>query len=732
LANNNGGMGANALQAFGYSGFTGNVQGTNVMRVENQSFNYSSPAIEAFAHSSGTAAVRAVNYDSNSPQANTIPGIGVYGEGSVGVVGWSNLIDGFGVIGHVSGGSNSTAVRAENQGSGAGLSAQSSSGIGVYARGVTGVAGQTFDPNGTGVYANAQGSGNALVAEGNSRFNYPGSGQWTSFYGNVDFSGASVYGLGAAGGVPNPLFLSGTSGGPIISALNTSGGPALEGDGDSIGVRGSVNSSTSFMTEGFDSQAYLYTNGGNAYAYRGYVYTGGSGAQANGLDLQVTANNATAQGINANVQSYGGGNANGLNVSVSSAGPGSYAANFNNNNAGDAVHVYAYGGAGIRSTANNGEGVYGESYNGNAGVHGYSSSGFGYGVWGQATANNGVGLYGTASDSSGFGVQAINFSGGTAIRASSYNAPAGTQSLFDDMYTYDGNATIYGGDFQVSNYGSSGFGTTYGVRGWANNNSSSSTAIGLYGYSNGPGANYGVKGEINTGGFNNAGVFGNNNFGGVNGMGVLGIGGQGVVGSTTSGYGLPGVHTGVFGFANAPSDVAVYGSNGSNIGVQGNGSTGVFGSGNFTGVYGSANFYGVNGVISSQGSDGRAGVAAANTVSSGSSPATALDIDGGITMKTSRTDPSAGVTSGGLSMSSAIGGSGVFFGSSSGSVSSPTILPSSLVHLTLVDNGLPPNANVSVRLTNVSSGFFSYLVTGYNNSNSSGSFKIHWLVINTR
>ena len=188
---------------------------------------------------------------------------------------------------------------------------------------------------------------------------------------------------------------------------------------------------------------------------------------------------------------------------------------------------------------------------------------------------------------------------------------------------------------------------------------------------------------------------------------ATGILGQAAV-TTSSG---PAV--GVFGFGTSSSGAA--------IGVSGTGQ------GNSSGVVG------VKGGIQSLGYDGRAGVAAVNqATASVGTPQTALDIDGGLTMRTSRSDPSAGISSVGVNSTTGLTGTSWFYGNGSGSVGSSQIVSNSIILLTIQESAWPANSNFSVTLSSVSNGFFSFQVSALSPSSFSGSVTVHWLVINQR
>jgi hypothetical protein len=240
-----------ALQAWGYSSMTGNRQVAPILRVEQDSSAPGSGAIEAYSYASGTAAIRGVNYDGNPPSANQIPGVGLYGEGTVGVVGWTNAIDGLGIVAHASGGTNSVGLRAENQGSGGeAIDAQSDNGTAIHASGTNGLQAYSTAPTGgTGVYAYANPSGTALHVDGNAQFNNAGSTSHTYFNGYVDFTGASVTGLPTN----YPLIVTGSD--PMASITGEDTNPS------GTGVFGK-NMTGGFTATGVMGQ--VYANGANA------------------------------------------------------------------------------------------------------------------------------------------------------------------------------------------------------------------------------------------------------------------------------------------------------------------------------------------------------------------------------------------------------------------------------------------------------------------------------------
>ena len=142
------------------------------------------------------------------------------------------------------------------------LSGSNSLGTGLQGRGATmGVQGQALASGASGVYADYNGIGGAyaLSVSGPARF----LGGPVSFTGSVDFSGAAVTGL--AGGVPNPLSLTGANAsGGILSGTNSAvSGAGVVGQGQAYGVSGVAASATgagvyatNSISAGYAMQAY--------------------------------------------------------------------------------------------------------------------------------------------------------------------------------------------------------------------------------------------------------------------------------------------------------------------------------------------------------------------------------------------------------------------------------------------------------------------------------------------
>jgi hypothetical protein len=383
---------------------------------------------------------------------------------------------------------------------------------------------------------------------------------------------------------------------------------------------------------------------------------GGKALVAEGLDWGVSA--TASGGGNAIVASNNG---TGATANFTNDGSGGViVANFNNPSNGSAGIFSRLNGAAnasaIRGTDSTGSassiGVEGSTTSG-IGVKGISSVG-GIGVWGSsssgpgvnASSTSGVGL--NATSSSNFGMSASGTDGlyatGTNYGVEAYGGPTG---LYASGNTEGVHATTTGNQAVFAQGGTNGVLASGGATG-VSATSTQSGGTGVYGLAGiSPNQGYGVRGNVGLGSINNIGVVGTWNSAtvpnlgggagvagvdlGSNGLGVLGIGAAAGVSATTSnasGYGLYAENSGTSGFP-----TAIYGRSMSTLGSS-------------TGVEGDAGAGpGAIGVLGKTwGTNSLAGIAASNTTTATSgSPSTALDIDGGITIKTRVTDPVAGM-----------------------------------------------------------------------------------------
>jgi hypothetical protein len=668
-------------------------------------------------------------------------GAGLVGMGPTGIYGISTISNG-------SGGSF-------NANSGTAVQAQGF--VGVSAQGVTAVAAQAASSSGVALITSNQFSGGlAMLNYGGAIFNNGGGPTSVTFNTDVFFN-APVHGI-AGGGVPNPLNLTNTVSGSIISATNNSGTAAVgiwgisNGSFNSMGLRGTTNNYYGLgaqieNTAGGEALSVVSNNSGFTQAAVVNSTQGGTG-------LYVEVDNTLHSG-GAGIESY-----------VDTGGPGFGVEGEVPSDSSDNIGVLGtYAGAAIPNGFNDGAGVAGVNDSpGGVGVYGRGDNASNS-VGVQGESNAGYGLYGTGTT----GIYGSGTSYGIyGEGASSYGVYAHTNSFSSTVGAVDGvnsgsGPGVYGQS--SSGYGIYGYGVnTEGIRGESN---SSADAIHGFNFSNGYGVEggtnsgigvygqsssglYGVKGLIFGPAAGNAGVFGSDSSGGSSTYGVYGQSNNGIAvyGSSNSG-------NGVQGFTSSSGSFGVYGSNlsgsGGAIGVYGlsnspNNGVGVVGSTggisfppNSTGVLGnnvngSTAAIGVLGQVSGTSTiaNGGAGVQAKNFAPSslGGNIAVALDIDGGISMKTSRPDPSAGTVTVSLVNSS----STICTSSGTATINSNQILPGSLIYLTPVG----PTAStypVSARVITVGTG--TATVAAYTVSNSLGcapfgTVQVNYLIINQR
>ena len=371
--------------------------------------------------------------------------------------------------------------------------------------------------------------------------------------------GNGLTGGGASGsvglGIADPLTLSGTDTGSVVSVSNSgagagataittqsSHGVALSATG---GVSGVVAAGTNYgvnaSTDNASGYAILATNsggGGSAVAIKA-VATGGGVMGSSGIGVQGTASGATSKGV------YG--------------------------------------------VSNDGWGVYGNSTTGvgvigfgkGAGITGNSSDAAGYGVSGSNPTNYGVygtGLTGvrgeTASAATGaYGVAGIsNVTDGTGVYG------GGTKGVYGEGTIPSGSLfSITTGVYGKGSYGVHGWGTLEGVRGEA----TTAQAFGVLGTNQSGGT--GVYGDGKTGvagSSSNASGYGVSGTDSAN-IGVFGSGATGVRGETASATGFAvmgvnngggsGVSWGIYGQNTSSGGYAIEGYNPNGVGVRANG-----------------------------------------------------------------------------------------------------------------------------------------------------------------
>jgi hypothetical protein len=245
-------------------------------------------------------------------------------------------------------------------------------------------------------------------------------------------------------------------------------------------------------------------------------------------------------------------------------------------------------------------GAYGEGDNG-YGIHGKSTGGAGFGVYGEgtvigvrgsATADGVHGVYGSSTYATGTGVGVYGAGGPTGVYGNGITT--GVKGVVGTEVAPSANAGVYGSSNSTNTIGvygkTSGTGFSYGVLG------ESTTSYG--GYFTGPSAvygegsyGYGVYGK-STGGAS-VGVLGEGTVAGIKGLVGSDPGGlavAAVVGATSS----DSTHA-IYGKATGATSTGVYG-HGTSYGVQGfSTSTAVVGSGGTIGVNGIGSIFGVIG-----------------------------------------------------------------------------------------------------------------------------------------
>jgi hypothetical protein len=494
----------------------------------------------------------------------------------------------------------------------------------------------------------------------------------------------------------NPLALSGTSGGAIISGTNdnVAGGYGLYGAASGLSNSATGVYAANSSPFGYALQAVNASAGNGATG----IYANGNTAitaLGTSIGLSVTATNGAGFGIFAlNTGAAGNGNAI---LAYDSSSTGVAIAGANSASSGNSVGVLG------QTNSNAGFGVAGFTPGGNtyaaigAGSYGYSGNSSQAGVLGNAPSFVGVygqGQQGVVAVGSLIALSATATSGlsGTAVYARSKNTNTNTGTIFSQNDASGGQVSAI---FALS---SSGIGVV-------GSNSSAPTlpptSAGVAGYNtNG----YGVWGRSNGSSGGQPGVWGENTTGGAP---------VGVAGSVIAGPAFPAAAVGVIGFAGV-GGVGVYGkATGYGAATQG--------------IYGT-----VNGNSSTV--DGSAGVAAANSVVSAvnGSPAVALDVDGAISMNTTRTDRSAGTISVAL-----FGGTGAIgFANGPATINSTAIRATNcLILLTVVDPFYPGTVAVSARIQSQSSGSATIMVNAVANNATnpgSGTVTVNYLIINTR
>jgi hypothetical protein len=496
--------------------------------------------------------------------------------------------------------------------------------------------------------------------------------------------------------VSNPLVLTGTAGGAIISGTNSNiaGGYGLYGAASGSSNTATGVYATNNSTFGYALQA---VNTSPSNGATGIYASGNTAITAQGISigLSATTNNGAGFGIFAtNTGAAGNGNAI---LAYDSSSTGVAIAGANASSSGNSVGVLG------QTNSNAGFGVAGFTPGGNtysaigAGTYGYSGNGTQAGVLGNGPSF--VGVYGQGQQ----GVIAAGASIGLSATASS--ATTGIAVYARGKNTQSNSGTIFSQNDAVGGQMSAIFGLTASGIGVVGSNSSAPTlpitSAGVAGYNT---SGYGIWGKSTGAASGQPGVWGEN---------TAGASSVGVVGTTMVGPSFPAAAVGVAGFSG-------FGG----IGVLGK----ILSYGSLSqGILGTVN--GNNAVV-----DGSAGVAAANSNVSASngSPSIALDIDGAISMNTTRTDRSAGsITVGMVAGSNTIG-----FSNGTATISSPSIRSTNcLIYLTVVDNNYSADTVITARVQTLSPGNANILVSALWSKNTppgATSVTVNYLIINTR
>ncbi len=339
----------------------------------------------------------------------------------------------------------SAVLTATNTSTGPAITASSTSGTGisVTAGGSDGIIASTSFANGNGIQGIANNGASAYGVWGQSSGGYAGY-----FSGKVNITGKATSAatvpadssttlatkgyVDSGAGVPNPLALSGSSAGPIISGTNALGG--------GTGVYGE-NSSTSSNVNGVYGKISNAASGINSFGVRGENL--GTGSFGYGVYGSHAGNSAAVYGEASGATGTG---VHGFGLASSGVNYGVY---------GD---TNSPGGYGVFGRSGGGTGVYGTSSTaGTKAIWGSNSatSGSSYGVYGNNASASGAGVYGTSAGTSGTGVTGIANTGpaATGVYGVSANGTGvfGSSTIGDGIYgfTSSGRAGLFSGNVSV-------------------------------------------------------------------------------------------------------------------------------------------------------------------------------------------------------------------------------------------------------------------------------------------
>lgn len=678
-------------------------------------------------------------------QASTGNGVGVLGVSpaspiGVGVVGadvYSPTFPGvkIGVYGTVSG-SSAVAVYGNN-----------GTGTGLYGAGVI-----ALDANGP---INQRGQAlpsNAPAGQGRIYFDS------TVNKFKVSESGSGYKDLLAT--ISAPLSLTTGAASPTLFAANTETG-GLQGAISAAGVRRGIVATALGTADviGVSSTATLTGNYQTGTGIYGHAVSSITDATLTGVIGRADAGAGSSFALGGDFSSYtpGGGQSTAVRGYAEGLEP-----------VGASFQASATGPGGINTK---GLSAYASANAGQPGIGVYASAAGGLvNIGVQATATNGTG-YGVVADGSSVAVSATS-SAGTAVYAQSAGSFAPTSYFIQGTTDSTAGAAIaVYGQARNSNAGIGIFGYSASVvpsfptKGAAIYGfTDRAGAAGLWGraQSNGVGviaegnlvglsstaANANGTGVLSFGGLvgvsgvatgfsgNAVGVYGGTNLL-PNSAGVMGITNGSTLPSTSAGTGVMGVNDGING-------IGVYAKNNGGGGIAlvaqglGLGLSATAASTTGIAVLGQANGggKGVYGSTDGLGTDGRAGVAAKNaTASVAGTPATALDIDGGIVINTARAgDPAVGV----LTMSANNtnpGNAALAFGFSTITSNQIRASPPSVILLTIVDSLYPDSVQLSAKVKSVSNGSADVQVSAQSATATSPGLqviKVNYLIINTR
>ena len=669
------------------------------------SFNASSAPLYAFTSGGGSAI-------SASGNGAGTAGATVYVDNTFFVptaIGLYSLAGGTGVLGN---GTIDYGVEGSSGGLAGVFGAEFGAGPGVYGANYFSTAGQTFGVLGLSVSSTA-GVG---VGGSGTLIGVSGSASALNGMGGYFIGVTGVAAVGSAYGIyaQNP-----TLSGPGLAAVGL------------VGVSSTGQNTAGSTSYGIQSFGYSNTASPGADAYGVFsnaTHLGPSPGNAFGLFSTASTSLGSSYGLVASAATFG--------VSATATGAGGVGV-LAQGVTGVAAVGTAVGISATVSANSNGYGVYGQNVlasNGGAGIYGYNTSFAGYGVegvngsaglfatgvFGSSASNSGIGVEGSNQvvTNTGYGVEGLNL--GSSINSVGVfgDASSGTGMLAQGAFI--GISANASGATGIGVYGQGvtgvvATGTALGI------SATSANGYALSAYSAGSNAIYatsnstdGIYGTTNVAA--HAGISGGNNAGGV---GVYGQGNPAVEGYANAG----GTAVEAWGNSN-PYGVSASASTSGGVGVLGADtnagafSTGVLGLGGPAGQGVLGQIAGSNATV-----DGRAGVQAQNLATSagGGSVAIALDVDGGISMHTSRSDPPAGAVSVTIT-----GGGTVTFKSTTAvtivnsQIRAGSMLTQSLIFCSPTGTDAPIGTVVSVQALTVTAGSASCELELYSSAGNMG------------